>query len=603
MKSFVVLSLLTICVFMANHASAAGKNQQVSHKILLSKTDSLEKISRDTAITFLLSVLEDTGDQEQKQIVYNRLAKLYERSGMKSKAEKAFKKAVNLADSQKDKYRQIFELAYFYNKVERYDTAKVLYEQLIEYYSKKEDSTNLGMVLSSYGSALDADGQREEALKTYYKAIQLLENTEKYLNLGASYENIAFINSELGYEKRTIKNYLNAIKAYKKLSERNNLAAAYANLGVSFKRIEQFDSALYYYHKSNEIANELNDKQLLAQNALNMGNVLSEKGDSLKAEKMYRKSLEIAQSNNLIYGQYVNYVNLGQWYYDANLYEKAINFLTKSKKLAENYNFPDQDILYNTLAKSYERLNNYKAAYQIMRMLNAYQDSVYKNKKHKELMELETKYETQKKEADILRLQKERKQEQLKNTIIIIVAIFLILILAGVLIWNYQKRKILAQKAMLASKEKEKAQKELELQNNELIASSLHVAQLKDFSQEISDRIKALKPTVKKQTHTELENILELLNQKINDEQVWQDFDRRFKELNKPFINKLINDCPDLTQAELRICMLLYLNLTSKEIAQMTNRSLRTVENLRYRIRNKLKIDKDINLVTYLHQL
>ncbi|MCF8332414.1 MAG: tetratricopeptide repeat protein [Bacteroidales bacterium] len=588
---------------MANHASAAGKNQQVSHKILLSKTDSLEKISRDTAITFLLSVLEDTGDQEQKQIVYNRLAKLYERSGMKSKAEKAFKKAVNLADSQKDKYRQIFELAYFYNKVERYDTAKVLYEQLIEYYSKKEDSTNLGMVLSSYGSALDADGQREEALKTYYKAIQLLENTEKYLNLGASYENIAFINSELGYEKRTIKNYLNAIKAYKKLSERNNLAAAYANLGVSFKRIEQFDSALYYYHKSNEIANELNDKQLLAQNALNMGNVLSEKGDSLKAEKMYRKSLEIAQSNNLIYGQYVNYVNLGQWYYDANLYEKAINFLTKSKKLAENYNFPDQDILYNTLAKSYERLNNYKAAYQIMRMLNAYQDSVYKNKKHKELMELETKYETQKKEADILRLQKERKQEQLKNTIIIIVAIFLILILAGVLIWNYQKRKILAQKAMLASKEKEKAQKELELQNNELIASSLHVAQLKDFSQEISDRIKALKPTVKKQTHTELENILELLNQKINDEQVWQDFDRRFKELNKPFINKLINDCPDLTQAELRICMLLYLNLTSKEIAQMTNRSLRTVENLRYRIRNKLKIDKDINLVTYLHQL
>mgnify|MGYP006293167799 FL=1 len=156
---------------------------------------------------------------------------------------------------------------------------------------------------------------------------------------------------------------------------------------------------------------------------------------------------------------------------------------------------------------------------------------------------------------------------------------------------------------MLASNEKKKAQKELELQNNELIASSLHIAQLKDFSQEISDRLKALKPTVKKQTHTELENIIELLNQKINDEQVWQDFDRRFKELNKPFINKLIHDCPDLTQAELRICMLLYLNLTSKEIAQMTNRSLRTVENLRYRIRNKLKIDKDINLVNYLHQL
>ncbi len=80
----------------------------------------------------------------------------------------------------------------------------------------------------------------------------------------------------------------------------------------------------------------------------------------------------------------------------------------------------------------------------------------------------------------------------------------------------------------------------------------------------------------------------------------WDEFYERYDEFHGDFIKRIINVCPELTVAEVRLCALIRLNLSSKEICILTNRSLRTVENLRFRIRKKLKVDKTINLSQYL---
>jgi DNA-binding CsgD family transcriptional regulator len=65
----------------------------------------------------------------------------------------------------------------------------------------------------------------------------------------------------------------------------------------------------------------------------------------------------------------------------------------------------------------------------------------------------------------------------------------------------------------------------------------------------------------------------------------------------------LLEKYPDLSPAELKICALLSSNMSSRSVADITNRSVRTVENTRNNIRKKMKLTKTENLVSHLIRL
>jgi DNA-binding CsgD family transcriptional regulator len=65
---------------------------------------------------------------------------------------------------------------------------------------------------------------------------------------------------------------------------------------------------------------------------------------------------------------------------------------------------------------------------------------------------------------------------------------------------------------------------------------------------------------------------------------------------NKNFINRLNQDFPDLTQLDKKLLILVRIGLSSKEIAPLMNISPKSVEISRYRLRKKLKLDKNTNL-------
>ncbi len=83
-------------------------------------------------------------------------------------------------------------------------------------------------------------------------------------------------------------------------------------------------------------------------------------------------------------------------------------------------------------------------------------------------------------------------------------------------------------------------------------------------------------------------------------ESLWEMFKILFMKIDRQFFDLLAQRHPELTKGELRMCGYLLLNLRTKEIAALTNRSIRTVETTKYNIRKKLNID--IPTVTYLRQ-
>jgi len=77
-------------------------------------------------------------------------------------------------------------------------------------------------------------------------------------------------------------------------------------------------------------------------------------------------------------------------------------------------------------------------------------------------------------------------------------------------------------------------------------------------------------------------------------------FEQKFMTIYPMFNNSLIVKHPTLTPVELKICACLKMNLDSKSIGELYQRNYRTIENCRHRIRTKMALRKNQNLVTYI---
>jgi DNA-binding CsgD family transcriptional regulator len=77
----------------------------------------------------------------------------------------------------------------------------------------------------------------------------------------------------------------------------------------------------------------------------------------------------------------------------------------------------------------------------------------------------------------------------------------------------------------------------------------------------------------------------------------------RFDEINNDFLKKIKGLYPQLTSTDLKLCAYLQLNMSSKEIAQLMNISLRGVEISRYRLRKKLQLPTEKSFVEFFAEL
>ena len=89
--------------------------------------------------------------------------------------------------------------------------------------------------------------------------------------------------------------------------------------------------------------------------------------------------------------------------------------------------------------------------------------------------------------------------------------------------------------------------------------------------------------------------------QKTPQDEIWEEFEVRFKQVYSTFYEKLRIDFPDLTPSELKLCALLRLNLSTKEICELSGQRPSSLDVARYRLRKKLGLSNSpVNLVTFL---
>ncbi|HVV03438.1 MAG TPA: LuxR C-terminal-related transcriptional regulator [Puia sp.] len=144
-------------------------------------------------------------------------------------------------------------------------------------------------------------------------------------------------------------------------------------------------------------------------------------------------------------------------------------------------------------------------------------------------------------------------------------------------------------------------QLEMDQKNKELALITMHLLQRSNLLSGIREELLAV---IKKLNIPglpyELRNVFKMLGDPEKNDNDWQHFTLYFDQVHNNFLSVLKSKYPLLSATDLKLCAYLRLNLSSKEIAQMLNISLKGVEVSRYRIRKKLSLPTEVNLYEFL---
>jgi ligand-binding sensor domain-containing protein/DNA-binding CsgD family transcriptional regulator len=151
----------------------------------------------------------------------------------------------------------------------------------------------------------------------------------------------------------------------------------------------------------------------------------------------------------------------------------------------------------------------------------------------------------------------------------------------------------------------EKLEAEIEHKNTELASTAMHLVQKGELLGNIREEVIRIKKGANGEgvATDEFKKMLRILGEENKMDKDWEQFAVHFDKVHSDFLQILKTAYPALSAHELKLCAYLRMNLSSKEIAQLENISVRGVEISRYRLRKKLKISTETNLFDFLMDL
>jgi DNA-binding CsgD family transcriptional regulator len=147
----------------------------------------------------------------------------------------------------------------------------------------------------------------------------------------------------------------------------------------------------------------------------------------------------------------------------------------------------------------------------------------------------------------------------------------------------------------------EKLKAEVDHKNKELATSAMLLINKNEFISEIKNGLNAVtKKSSLSEMTKELSKIIKNIEKNKKKDHNWEHFEFHFDRVHGDFSERLKTKYSNLSPQERRMGAYLRMNLSSKEIANLLNISVRGVEISRYRLRKKLGIEREVNLAEFI---
>lgn len=484
------------------------------------------------------------------------------------------------------------------------DSAITVINEAIDLSEKLNDKVRVSKGYNVLGITYTSKSDLNLAFRNYKKALEQLGENQVYditsailNNQGNIYESLqlydlaeTFYRKSIGYLKRTDSpdrdNFLN-----------NTLS----NLGQIYRYKHDYGLAKEHYLQAIKVLESANFSKKekvfrIARDSVQLGVIALELGNFNAAKKVFAKYTSCIEA----YGYKINIVEL--YYYIGKLhlktqeYNLAEKYLEKALELNTEINNTQLKVdLFSDLAKLYQIQDQSAKAIDYLNQRDVLKDSVYGVKNTWGIYELNQEFENTKQRQELELVKKEQKINQITKNIYI-GGFILLLISTGIytrfLIKKNQKQK------QSADQELYKTKQEIDVKNKELTTSALQIIETDELMNYIKQNILSMRIDVDPKNHKKIEQIAASLDN--TGKRNWEEFRLRFEQVNSDFYKKLKDSFPTLTSTELKLCSLLKLNFSSKEISVLMGISDKSVKMSRYRLRKKFTLQRKDNLLEFI---
>ena len=155
--------------------------------------------------------------------------------------------------------------------------------------------------------------------------------------------------------------------------------------------------------------------------------------------------------------------------------------------------------------------------------------------------------------------------------------------------------------SQLVTLQNEKLEADINFKNSELASSAMHLVKKSELLTKLKSELTHMMRGIDNpQAIAELKKLIKSLSEDDNMDKEWEHFSKHFDKVHSDFLVELKEKHPAITPNELKLSAYLRMNLSTKEIAQLMNISVRGVEISRYRLRKKLALPSETSLFDYL---
>ncbi len=401
-------------------------------------------------------------DNKRKAMLYYKLGQNYSVVDV-TKSIFYLRQSINHALESKDPYTiaiAYVSTAIIYEHAGRLEEMKPLLDSAKTYSQQSGNVRCLFTLQQAYSSYYRRKANYSEALSYAFDALKIAKGNNNDTLIYRALNNIGGIyvtNRDLTLAEEI---YDEGIVYAKKLNDSSALSRLYNNMGIVNRELELYDKALEYYYKSLGISIALNDSSDISFLYNDIGAAYSKKGDVAKGEKYLKQSIDIRERMGEMHELAYTYNYLGENYERKNDLINAGLFIKKALSTAQKIGNNKQAYeAYESLSNFYARNKMYDSAYRYAILFKSFRDSIRQMDNEKNIAELTTQYETEKKEQKI-----REQQLQLKQRNYLLTGGGIALVLGTLLTLSAYKRNKLQQEAKL--------QKEL-MQHQELTTKAV----------------------------------------------------------------------------------------------------------------------------------
>ena len=284
-----------------------------------------------------------------------------------------------------------------------------------------------------------------------------------------------------------------------------------------------------------------------------------------------------------------------------NAFEQAKTHLDRCLQVATRIQSPRyQSKVYFELAAKDTLQANYQGFISNYLKGISLRDSIWNLENRSRIAELQIMHETEQKTLEIANLERQTRLIRFRHHVVTAGSVLIILLLVLLVLFINKRRTVSAQKLIIKEKENSLVEAELKTNRRELTGIALSLAKSDQLNKKLRSDLQNLLDKADEETTHKLKAALRLLKSKEKSQLLWEEFEKRFDELNDVFISRLIKRYPNLSPAEIRLCAMLRLQMSTKGIADMIKRSPRTIEHARNSARKKMNLQTGDNLIQHL---